>query len=162
MNLGASSAVEDEKNTIKGYPKIWTLIVGKVDEGRRRRRPFSLKNEKRTVTDNENNIGKPVRYCYNVNYTAESSFVALNHGWQSSNFSATSAENSASLGGCMKRFRDQWSGGLQRRPRAHTPLIQDFLRATLAGKKRPPNLEGNPRKQNTNLVGLRGHRSRPR
>ena len=24
--------VEDEKNTIRGYPKIWALIVGKVDE----------------------------------------------------------------------------------------------------------------------------------
>ena len=41
----------------------------------------------------------------------------------SSNFSATSGGNSASLGGCKKRFRDQWSGGLQRRPRAHTSLI---------------------------------------
>ena len=69
------------------------------------------------------------KYCYNVNYTAESSFAALNQGWPSSNFSATSAGNSASLGGCIKRLRDQWSGGLQGRPRAHTSLIQDSLRA---------------------------------
>ena len=31
---GESSTVEDEKNTIRGYPKILALIVGKVDEGR--------------------------------------------------------------------------------------------------------------------------------
>ena len=62
-------------------------------------------------------------------YTAESSFMTLNQGWPSSNFSATSAGNSASLGGCIKRLRDQWSGGSQGRPRAHTSLIQDSLRA---------------------------------
>ena len=55
----------------------------------------------------------------------ESSSGALCHGWPSTKFSATSAGNSSSLGGSMKRFRAQCSGGLQGRPRAHTSLIQD-------------------------------------
>ena len=104
MWVGASSTVEDEKekNTIGGDPKIWAPIVGKVDEG-------SLEeiSKEWTITDYENRIGKKVQYCYKVHYTAESSFAALNQGWPSSNFSATSGGNSASLGGCMKRFRDQ-------------------------------------------------------
>ena len=63
--------------------------------------------------------------------------MTLNQGCPSSNFSATSSGNSASLGGCIKRLRDQWSGGLQGRPRAHTSLIQDSLRAIACLRKDP-------------------------
>ena len=97
-------------------PRWWeksTKTAWKKNEKRGRSRTMKIKLER--------------KYCYNVNYTSESSFAALNQGWPSSNLSATSGGNSASLGGCMRRFRDQWSGGLQRRPRAHTSRIQDSL-----------------------------------
>ena len=113
---------KEKKNTIGGDPKICAPKVGKVNEG-------SLEENEKRGRSRTMKIELDRKYCYHVNYTAESSFAALNQGWPSSNFSATSGGNSASLGGCMKRFRDQWSGGLQRRPRAHTSLIQDSLRA---------------------------------
>ena len=46
---------------------------------------------------------------------AERPSMISNQGWPSSKFSATSAGNSSSLGGSMRRFRAQCSGGLQGR-----------------------------------------------
>ena len=50
-----------------------------------------------------------------------------NHGLPSVNVRSKSAGNSATLGGCWKRFRFQWSGGVQGRHCTQTLLIQLFL-----------------------------------
>ena len=126
---------------------MWAPIAGKVGasaaEKWKETRQRGHENRERKVKSKRRHI----IVCYMSSSRAlqssphESSSVALYHGWPSSNFSAISAGNSASLGGSWKRFRDQWSGGLQRRPRAHTSLIQDSLRAIACLKNEPRETE---------------------
>ena len=135
--IGASSTVEEEnrkENTIAGDQKICDPKVGKVNGG-----SLAEKKEERKITNHEKEFES--EHCNNIHYAAESSFAALNQGWPSSNFSTISAGNDASLCGFWKRSRDQRSGGLQRRPRAHTSLIQDSLRAIACLKNEPRETE---------------------
>ena len=81
--------------------------------------------ERREAGVRENIDKKSEVTCIGKDQNAERPSMISNQGWPSSKLSATSAGNSSSLGGSMRRFRAQCSGGLQGRPRAHTSLIQD-------------------------------------
>lgn len=51
------------------------------DSGKKSTKADRKKRKEIMVTDNENGSGKTARYCYNVNYSAESSSVALCHSY---------------------------------------------------------------------------------